>query len=84
LLCPVLSSHSPVHVHSFRNEIHSLHNPIRALDPLREKMKAKLYESKYMVTEVNLHSKVCYQVTSFISELQVCPCNRTLLVYGFS
>jgi len=28
-----------------------------------EKIKAKLYESKYMVEKVNLYHKICYRVT---------------------
>jgi hypothetical protein len=56
---PVLSSHPPVYIYSFINEIQAVHNPTGTSIPVGKRIKAKLYESKhrYMVEDVNLYSK---------------------------
>jgi hypothetical protein len=63
---PVLSSHSPVHIYSFINEIQAVHNPTGTSIPVGKRITAKLFESKhmYMVEDVDLYNKACYRVCS--------------------
>ena len=56
---PVLSSYFPVYVCSFINEIQAVQNATGASIPLGKRMKAKLYESKYlyMMEDMELKKK---------------------------